>query len=95
MKKEEAPLYIRKEKKGRRIKYDYSDFLNPKVSCVVLRGQGVENYNSIRSTLSRWKKLNDVHGRFQFDFHQGEEYSKRCCVVWRMSMEDGKGEPGG
>jgi len=95
MKKEEVPLYTRKEKKGRRVKYDYADFLNPRVSCVVLRGQGVENYNSIRSTLTRWKRLNNVQGRFQFDFHQGDDYATRCCVVWRMKTEDGKEEPVG
>lgn len=85
MKKEEVPLYEKKTKLGRKTKYDYTPFLNPRVACVVIKGYGIQNYNSLRATLTRWKRLNGVNGAFRFEFHMGNEEVLHCWVIWRIS----------
>lgn len=83
MKKTEAPLYPKTDGRGRPVAYDYTNFLNPKVTYVVLLGVGRDQYDSVRSTLARWRRLNGVKGRFRYDFHPASEESPKHVVIWR------------
>jgi hypothetical protein len=83
VKKIEVPLYAKSDRRGRPIKYNYDGFLNPKTTFIVIEGKGIEYYNSIRSTLSRWKKLHKMDGKFQFDYHKRSEKAPQHWVVWR------------
>ena len=79
MKKIEVPLYVEKMKKGRPVRYDYSEFLKPATKYIILQGCDEKNYSSIRSTLTRWKKINNVTGKFEYDF-----LLNGSVVVWRV-----------
>ena len=83
MKKVEVPLYKQIIKKGRPVKYNYDEFLNSKTEFVVLYNCDESNYSSIRSTLTRWKKMNNHDGKFEYDFHPPKSKSPKCVVVWR------------
>jgi hypothetical protein len=82
VRKREVPLYKKLDKRGRPVKYDYTAFLNPNTTFIVLE-YGIEHYNSIRSTLTRWKKISGVAGRFQFDYHKFAEGRPKHWVIWR------------
>lgn len=82
MKKIEVPLYKKLDKRGRPVKYDFSEFLNPKTKFIMLAYQA-EHYNSIRSTLTRWKKIFGIKGRFRFDFHFKSSSQPSHWIIWK------------
>jgi hypothetical protein len=84
MKKIEIPLYDDKKKKGRPVRWDYSPFLKMGTQYVVLKNADESNYSSIRSTLTRWKKINNVYGKFEYDFNPEKEGFPKCVIVWRV-----------
>jgi hypothetical protein len=84
VKKIEVPLYVKSDKRGRPIKYDFSAFAHPNTQFVVLKGFGIEHYNSIRSTLCRWKKLSGVSEQmFTYDYHPAKNGVEKHWVIWR------------
>lgn len=83
MKKVEVPLYEKQDKRGRPLKYNYAGFLNPSTTFVVIEGFGIEHYNSIRSTFTRWKRLNGVNGSYRFDFYRESAIGPKRWVIWR------------
>ena len=86
MRKKEVPLFRETSKRGRSVKYDYSPFLNASTRYVVLENFDEGNYDSIRSTLTRWKKINNIKSKFEYDFFpENEEHPKRV-IIWRISI---------
>lgn len=83
MKKTEVPLYPKTDDRGRPVAYDFSNFRNEKVTCVVLMGVGREQYSSVRTTFARWRKQNGVEGRFTYEFHAEKGDTPRHLVIWR------------
>jgi len=82
-KKTEAPLFPKSENRGRPLTYDYTNFLHPNVTYVVLLGVGRDQYDTVRSTFARWRKLNGVKGRFRYDFHLASENGPKHLVIWK------------
>ena len=85
MKKREVPLFKKISKRGRSVKYDYSPFFNTSTRCVVLENFDESNYASIRSTLTRWKKINNIEGKFEYDFSPENEEQPKRVVIWRVN----------
>jgi len=84
VKKIEVPLYKKIDKRGRPVKYDFSAFANPKTQFIVLNGFGIEYYNSIRSTLCRWKKMSgNAKQMFTYDYHPFRDGVEKHWVIWR------------
>ena len=85
MKRKEVPLFKKAVKRGRSIKYDYSPFLSASAKYVVFENCDESNYSSIRSTLTRWKRINNVKSKFEYDFFpENEEHPKRVAI-WRVN----------
>jgi hypothetical protein len=83
--KKEVPLFKKISKRGRSVKYDYSSFLNTSTRYVVLENFDESNYASIRSTLTRWKKINNIEGKFEYDFYPENEEQPKRVVIWRVN----------
>jgi hypothetical protein len=67
-KKIEVPLFDKKKQRGRPIKYDFSAFKKQSTSHLVLQGIGQKEYDSLRSTFARWRRMENIKGRFHYDF---------------------------
>lgn len=67
-KKIEVPLFEKKGRKGRPIKYDFSSFRKQSTSYLLLQGIGQKEYDSLRSTFARWRRIQNIQGRFRYDF---------------------------
>jgi hypothetical protein len=80
-----VPLFKKSAKRGRLVKYDYSSFLNTSTRYVVLENFDESNYASIRSTLTRWKKINNIEGKFEYDFYPENEEQPKRVVIWRVN----------
>jgi len=78
-------LFKKASKRGRSIKYDYSPFLSVSAKYVVLENCDESNYDSIRSTLTRWKKMNNIESKFEYDFFPENEEQPRRVAIWRIS----------
>jgi hypothetical protein len=85
VKRREVPLFKKASKRGRSIKYDYSPFLSVSAKYVVLENCDESNYDSIRSTLTRWKKMNNIESKFEYDFFPENEEQPRRVAIWRIS----------
>jgi hypothetical protein len=83
MKKIEVPLYKKTDRRGRPAMYDLSGLLNPKENCAILINVGIENYGSIRSTVSRWRKLYGITGQLIYDYHPAKDGSPKKWVIWK------------
>lgn len=85
MKKKEVPLFKKLKKRGRLVKYDYSPFLIVSTQYIVFENLDESNYSSIRSTLTRWKKMNNIKGKFQYDFFPQSKDQPKRVVIWRIN----------
>jgi len=86
VKKIEVPLYTKSDKRGRPIKYDFSAFANPKTQFVIIKVYGIECYDSIRSTLCRWKRLSGRRNEvFTYDYHKAKDGVEKHWVIWRKA----------
>jgi hypothetical protein len=86
VKKKEVPLFKNLSKRGRKVKYDYSPFLNPSTRYLVLENFDESKYDSIRSTLTRWKKMNNIESKFEYDFFPENEEQPKRVAIWRISI---------
>jgi hypothetical protein len=64
----EVPLFDEKKHRGRPIKYDFSPFKKQSTSHLIIEGVGEKEYDSLRSTFARWRRMKGVLGRFRYDF---------------------------
>ena len=85
MKRKEVPLFRKVTKRGRSVKYDYSPFLIASTEYILLENFDESNYDSIRSTLTRWKKKNNVESKFQYDFFPENEEQPKRVAIWRIN----------
>lgn len=83
MKKIDVPLFKEPKRMGRPIKYDFSDFKKPHIKYVVFKGLSTKNYDSLRSTFCRWRRIEGVSGRFEYDFLDATETQPCAIVIWR------------
>jgi hypothetical protein len=79
-------LFKKISKRGRSVKYDYSPFLNSSTQFIMLENFDERNYDSIRSTLTRWKKINNIQSKFQYDFFPENEEQPKRVAIWRISI---------
>lgn len=85
MKRKEVPLFKKVTKRGRSVKYDYSPFLIASTQYIMLENFDESNYDSIRSTLTRWKKNNNIESKFQYDFFPENEEQPKRVAIWRIN----------
>lgn len=64
----EIPLFEKKKQRGRPIKYDFSPFKRQSTSHLIIQGIGAKEYDSLRSTFARWRRMEKIVGRFRYDF---------------------------
>ena len=83
MKKVDVPLFKERKQMGRPIKYDFSDFKKSHIKYIVFPHLSTRHYDSIRSTFCRWRKLEGVGGRFEYDFLDGTDKEPCAIVIWR------------
>ena len=81
--KKELPLFNEKKRMGRPIKYDFSGFKKDHVKYIVFSGLSLKHYDSIRSTFCRWRRIEGVEGRFEYDFLDATEKEPCAIVIWR------------
>jgi hypothetical protein len=81
--KKDVPLFTEKKNLGRPVKYDFSAFKNPSVKYIVFSGLTIKNYDSIRSTFCRWRRIENVIGRFEYDFLDETEKEECAIAIWR------------
>lgn len=67
------------------MKYDYSPFLSASTQYVVFENFDEKNYDSIRSTLTRWKKKNNIESKFEYDFFPENEDQPKRVAIWRVN----------
>ena len=84
--KKNVPLFKERKKMGRPVKYDFSGFKKPSVKYIVFPGLSTKQYDSIRSTFCRWRRLEGVSGRFEYDFLDGTEKDSCAIVIWRSGQ---------
>jgi len=85
VKRKEVPLFKKVTKRGRSVKYDYSPFLIASTQYIMLENFDESNYDSIRSTLTRWKKNNNIESKFQYDFFPENEEQPKRVAIWRIN----------
>jgi hypothetical protein len=73
----EVPLFEEKRQRGRPIKYDFSPFKKESTKYLVIPNVGLEEYDSLRSTFARWRRIEGIEGRFNYDF------LKTDIAIWR------------
>lgn len=78
-------MFRKVTKRGRSVKYDYSPFLIPSTEYILLENFDESNYDSIRSTLTRWKKKNNIESKFQYDFFPENEEQPKRVAIWRIN----------
>jgi len=78
-------LFKKVTKRGRSVKYDYSPFLIASTQYIMLENFDESNYDSIRSTLTRWKKNNNIESKFQYDFFPENEEQPKRVAIWRIN----------
>lgn len=80
----EEPIFEILKPKGRPFRYNFDPFLNPRTEYVILENCDMENYDSIRSCLCRWRRINKIVGqRFIYDFVPEKDEHPKAIVVWR------------
>lgn len=79
----DVPLFEEKKNPGRPVKYDFSGFKNPSVKYIVFSGLSIKNYDSIRSSFCRWRRLQNVFGRFEYDFLDATDKEPSAIAIWR------------
>jgi hypothetical protein len=80
----ESPVFKQKKNKGRPWKYDFTPFINRKTEYVLIENADMDDYDSIRSTFCRWRKINQVSGRYEYDFVPQIEDSPKALIIWRV-----------
>lgn len=76
--KVEVPLFEEKKERGRPIKYDFSPFKRQSVGHLVIPNVGLDEYDSLRSTFARWRRMEGIKGRFRYDFLDDS------IAIWRQ-----------
>jgi hypothetical protein len=67
-KKIDVPLFVEKRQRGRPIKYNFTPFKKKATSHLIIEGIGMKEYESLRSTFARWRRMEEIPGRFRYDF---------------------------
>jgi hypothetical protein len=83
MKKKDVPLFEKKKKMGRPIKYDFTPFFHITVRYITFSGLSMRHYDTLRSCFARWRRRNGVEGRFEYDILEATGTSPCSIVVWR------------
>lgn len=81
--KKDVPLFKEKKRLGRPVKYDFSGFAKENVKYIVFSGLTTKHYDSIRSTFCRWRRMEGIGGRFEYDFLDATEKEPCAIVIWR------------
>ncbi len=81
--KKYVPLFTENKNPGRPVKYDFSGFKNPSVKYIVLPGLTTKNYDSLRSAFCRWRRIENIVGRFEYDFLDATDKEPCAIAIWR------------
>ncbi len=81
--KVDIALFKKHYRRGRPIKYDFSDFKKPNVKYVIFPNLSIKHYDSLRSTFCRWRKIENIGGRYEYDFLDATDKDPCAIVIWR------------
>jgi hypothetical protein len=80
----EDPVFKIKRQRGRPQRYDFTPFTNPKTEYVLIENVDMEEYDSIRSTFCRWRRINGIEGRYEYDFLPPKPPNHpKSLIIWR------------
>ena len=86
MKLTDVPLFAISKKMGRTVKYDFTPFKKQGVRFISFPHLTFSAYETLKSSFARWRRIQGVEGRFEYDILEATERQPCAIVIWKMGL---------